>query len=37
LLKGEPSFTLNEAMQTWDYIIEHYPPTCLGAKPVVII
>jgi hypothetical protein len=37
--KGEPSFTLDEAMQAWDYIIEHFPPTCLGVKsdgPVIL-
>ena len=37
LFKGEPSFTLDEGMQVWDYIIDHFPPTCLGAKPVVIL
>jgi hypothetical protein len=30
-LTGEPTFTLDEAMQVWDYIIEHFPMTCLGA------
>ena len=36
--KGEPSFTLEEEMQTWDYIIEHFPANCLGsnAEPPVI-
>lgn len=37
LQKGEPSFTLDEAMQTWDYIIEHFPSTCLGVKSEPII
>jgi hypothetical protein len=37
ILKGEPSFTLGEAMQVWDYIIEHFPPTCLGVKSRVIL
>lgn len=37
--KGEPSFILNEAKQTWDYIVEHFPATCLGgnARPRVIL
>lgn len=30
-LKGEPFFTLDEAKQTWDFIVEHFPPECLGA------
>lgn len=34
LLKGEPTFTLEEAMQAWDYIIEHFPARCLGSKVV---
>lgn len=37
ILKGEPSFTLDEGMQTWDYIIEYFPPVCLGAKPPIIL
>jgi hypothetical protein len=37
LLRGEPKFTLDEAMQAWDYVIDHFPPTCLGARPVVIL
>ncbi len=37
IVKGEPSFTLDEGMQTWDYIIEHFPPACLGVKPPVIL
>jgi len=37
IIKGEPSFTLDEGMQTWDYIIEHFPPACLGVKPPVIL
>lgn len=31
VLTGEPIFTIDEAMQAWDYIIEHFPMTCLGA------
>lgn len=30
--KGEPSFTLNEAKQTWDYIVDHFPARCLGGN-----
>lgn len=37
LTKGEPTFTLDEAMQTWDYIIEHFPPACLGVRQPVIL
>jgi hypothetical protein len=39
LTKGEPTFTLDEAMQAWDYIIEHFPAHCLGAEgePPVIL
>lgn len=36
VLDGEPTFTLDEGMQTWDYIIDNYPAVCLGAKPPVI-
>jgi len=38
LTKGEPSFILDEGMQTWDYIIENFPSRCLGgnAEPPVI-
>lgn len=32
-LTGEPTFTLDEAMRVWDYIIDHYSQTCLGADP----
>jgi len=32
-LKGDPSFTLDEAKQVWDYIIEHFPVKCLGGNP----
>ena len=28
-LKGEPSFTLDEAKQVWDYIVAHFPSHCL--------
>jgi hypothetical protein len=27
--KGEPSFTLDEAKQAWDYIVAHFPVKCL--------
>lgn len=37
LTKGAPTFTLDEGMQAWDYIIDHFPPACLGAKPAVIL
>jgi hypothetical protein len=30
--KGEPSFTLGEAKQAWDYIVEHFPAQCLGGN-----
>lgn len=30
--KGEPSFTLDEGKQTWDYIVEHFPARCLGGN-----
>lgn len=30
--KGEPSFTLDEAKQTWDYIVAHFPARCLGGN-----
>ncbi len=38
LTKGEPNFTLDEGMQTWDYIIEHFPAHCLGgnSEPPII-
>lgn len=37
--KGEPSFTLDEAKQTWDYIVAHFPARCLGGnrEPTVIL
>jgi hypothetical protein len=35
--KGEPYFTLDEAKATWEYIVAHYMPECLGARPVVIL
>lgn len=35
--KGEPSFTLDEGKQTWDYIVAHFPAHCLGGnRPPVI-
>ena len=36
--KGEPSFTLEEAKQAWDYIVAHFPAHCLGGnlEPPVI-
>jgi hypothetical protein len=30
--KGEPSFTLGEAKQVWDYIVAHFPAICLGGS-----
>jgi hypothetical protein len=38
LTKGEPSFILEEGMQTWDYIIDHFPARCIGGndEPPVI-
>ncbi|SCF47191.1 hypothetical protein [Micromonospora mirobrigensis] len=35
-LDGEPSFTFDEAKATWDYVVAHFAPQCLGARPVVI-
>ncbi|WBB67157.1 hypothetical protein [Micromonospora sp. WMMD812] len=35
-LQGEPTFTYGEAKATWDYIVAHFAPECLGAKPIVI-
>ena len=35
LFEGEPYFTLREAMSTWNYIVEHFEPECLGARPTV--
>jgi hypothetical protein len=37
--KGEPSFTLGEAKQTWDYIVAQFPARCLGGnrEPTVIL
>ena len=35
-LNGEPTFTLSEAMDVWSYIVEHFAPQCLGARPIVI-
>lgn len=29
-LTGEPTFILDEAKQTWDYIVAHLPARCLG-------
>lgn len=31
-LRGEPYFTLDEAKQTWDYIVANFDAECLGAK-----
>jgi hypothetical protein len=39
LTKGEPTFTLDEGMQAWDYIIDNFPLACLTghkAPPVII-
>lgn len=33
--KGEPSFTLDEAKQAWDYIVAHFPAHCLGGNAQV--
>ncbi|MBM0226882.1 MULTISPECIES: hypothetical protein [Micromonospora] len=35
-LDGEPTFTFDEAKAAWDYIVAHFAPQCLGARPVVI-
>jgi hypothetical protein len=35
-LKGEPYFTFGEAKAAWDYIVENFSSTCLGAKPIEI-
>lgn len=35
-LRGEPYFTLGEAKSTWDYIVAHFDPECLGAVAVII-
>jgi hypothetical protein len=35
-VKGEPSFTHDEAKATWDYIVANFAPACLGAEPVII-
>lgn len=31
-LSGEPIFIFDEAKGAWDYIVEHFPPECLGAQ-----
>lgn len=31
LLHGEPGFTLDEAKQAWDYIVEHFTAECLSS------
>jgi hypothetical protein len=39
ILRGEPSFDINEAMQTWEYIVEHFHAHCLGGNdhgPIII-
>ena len=36
-VRGEPYFTLDEAKASWDYIVAHFAPECLGAKPVIIL
>jgi hypothetical protein len=33
-LRGEPHFNLLEAKATWDYIVAHFDPECLGSRPV---
>jgi hypothetical protein len=35
-VRGEPYFTLDEAKSSWEYIVAHFAPECLGAKPVII-
>ncbi|MFC0504378.1 hypothetical protein [Micromonospora costi] len=35
-LQGEPTFTYDEAKGAWDYIVAHFAPQCLGARPIVI-
>ncbi|MEV1333074.1 hypothetical protein AB0J20_26275 [Micromonospora costi] len=35
-LQGEPTFTYGEAKGAWDYIVAHFAPQCLGARPIVI-
>mgnify|MGYP006989527366 CR=1 FL=1 len=32
--KNAPSFTLDEAKQAWNYIVEHFPAACLGGNKV---
>ena len=34
-LKGEPSFTFDEAKAAWDYIVANFTAECLGARPDV--
>ena len=31
-LQNDPKFTLSEAKQAWDYIVEHFPSTCLAGE-----
>lgn len=35
--KGEPSFTLDEGKQAWDYIVAHFPARCIGGNPPPVI
>ncbi|MEV6367722.1 hypothetical protein AB0L86_12600 [Micromonospora musae] len=35
-LQGEPTFGYGEAKATWDYVVAHFAPQCLGARPVVV-
>ena len=35
-LQGEPTFTFGEAKATWDYVVAHFSPQCLGARPIII-
>ncbi|MCM0676765.1 hypothetical protein NCC78_19045 [Micromonospora phytophila] len=35
-LDGEPTFTFGEAKATWDHVVAHFAPQCLGARPVVV-
>ena len=31
-MHGAPKFTLDEAKAVWDYILEHFPTSCLAKK-----
>jgi len=36
-LKGEPKFTLSEAKQAWDYIVENFSAQCLGGIDDIVV